>query len=47
MIILSFTIVQAFVGKHPESAESLNRWYKITRGQAGKSFLILKGTLAR
>ena len=38
MIILSFTIVQAFVGKHPESAESLNRWYKITRGAGWKEF---------
>jgi len=42
MIILSFTIVQAFVSKHPESAESLNRWYKITRGASWKEFSDIK-----
>ena len=47
MIILSFTIVQAFVSKHPESAESLNRWYKITRKASWKEFSDIKGTLAR
>ena len=42
MIILSFTIVQAFVSKHSESAESLNRWYKITRKASWKEFSDIK-----
>ena len=42
MIILSFKVVQAFVFEHPESAEALNRWFKLTRAASWKQFSEIK-----
>jgi len=42
LIILSFKVVQAFVFEHPESAEALNRWFKLTRSASWKQFCEIK-----
>ena len=47
MIILSFKVVQAFVFEHPESAEALNRWFKLTRAASWKQFSEIKKILDR
>jgi mRNA interferase HigB len=44
MVIISKTIIQAFIQKHPDAGNALNKWYSDTKVADWKSFRELKKT---
>ena len=44
MVVISKTILQAFIGQHPSIKNALNKWYEDTKAADWKNFSELKRT---